>query len=380
VFPASQAFLDAVSGGSYTRVIKLESLDPVTLLPRRDLTPNLIDGSVDGHLVQDVRRTISITIANEDGAITPVISSDPYWINNPLRLSWGVVYQDGTTEYVPLGTFLVNRAWARGSAGQAVLDVDAVDFWKKLQYTALLTNASYAAGSTLKAALEDLCTKAGIGPAQRDIDPSASSVLFHGGNAADLNLARGTAVADCLAMLTEDFGWIFFFDTAGIFVARPGPVVGTAPVVFTMTETGPMVTGVEGGLEDSADIKNHVGVSSTDASIQPIFAEAKDNNQNSPTYVGGAFGDRYFEYQGEFITTLQQAQDTAKNILARRISNSRKSDWMHAPRPELDIADVGRLTSAFLKISGVQYQIESFTIPLVSGSQRTSLTEIRTLP
>lgn len=380
MFAVSATFISTITSGSYSRVIVVQALDPVTLAVKSDLTPVVIDGTVEVRTREDIRRTLTITVANDGGTYTPRQTSDPFWINNPIRVYWRLQYQNGTTEDCPLGTFLVNRTRMRREGGRQVIDVDAVDFGKRMQYTKLLSVATYAAGSTLLAAFNDLLTRAGIPISSRDIDPQAATTTFHAAPAADLNFARGTSIADCFGVLAQDYGWTFGSDVLGTFLARPAIDPSTLPPVFTLAETDPMVVTVEGGYEDSLDVSNHVIVASTDASIQPVFAEVKDNNQDSPTYIGGSFGDRLFEYDANWVQTTAQALTAAQDILRRKIGDSRKVEIMTGPRPELDAFDIGTITAPILNVTASKYQIESMTVPLAGGLQRISMVEPRALP
>lgn len=378
MYPVSAAFIPAITAGSYTRALLIQQLDPVTLNVVADLTAQVIEGSVEVRSDRENRRTTSMVVQNPNGLWTPRQSSDPFYINNPIRVWLGIVYQNGTTELAPLGTFLVNRGWATRSQEKLVLEVDAIDLWKKLQYGAISSVKTYAAGSSLGTAIIDILSGAGI--TNYNLDPSITATNLHAAPAADLNFAPGTARADMLGVLAQDYGLSFWFDPMGLFVARPSVDPTTIAPVGTMSESDPLVIEVAGGLEDSPDIKNHVGVMSTNPDVQPIYQEAFDSNVNSPTYYLGSFGDRFFYYEAPWIQTIAQASATAKDILRRKVYQARKSEWAHGPRPELDVYDVLTLTSPSVGIQAKPYYLDQAVIPLSNAEQRSTFLEVRSLP
>lgn len=373
---ASDAF-KARATQSHERTLKFQQLDS-NLQVIQEFTPDVVQGEIQLQANQEGRRTLTMTLANKKGVYTPTQTSDPFWFNATLRVQYGVIFANGTTEYITLGTFLVNQASSTIANGERAIRVSAGDFWKKFQIYSLTSVAKYAAGSSLKAAIIDLATRAGV--TQYNVDPALNATTFHAAPSADLQLARATPLNDAFGILANDYFLDFWFDEFGVFQVRTYIDPSTYVTSFSLADTDPGVNKLEPEIKDSADIKNHVGVSSTNLDIQPIFAEAKDNNTNSPTYIGGQFGDRYFEYQGDWIQTAAQALTTAQSILKRKLFYARAIKAETVPMPWLDGFDVGLITAADAKVTGVRYYVESASIPLTLGSQSTNLLEARPLP
>lgn len=374
---AVSAEYKAALATSHTRLVKVERLDDA-LQVIATVTPVVLAGSVEVAVGQDgARRTLSMEIANEDGTYTPRLSTDPFAANGQIRVWLGVVLASGAAEYAPVGVFMVNRPWARPRAG--TLEVTAVDRWKKLRISKFFSVASFAVGATLKSVFESILDGAGITAAYRSIDPSAGSVTLRG--TVPLQFRRGFPRADALMTFYEAYSWDMWFDPLGIFVMRPTIAYEAQPAVFEMADTDPGCEELAGGFEDSEDIVNHTGVASTSTDVQPIFAEAKDLNQNSPTWVDGPFGDRFDYYEDQSIQTAAIASDVAKGRLRRSLLGfSRRVEYSGVPLPHLDVYDVGRITSADLRISALPYMVDRISLPLRLESATIGLAEIRALP
>jgi hypothetical protein len=286
------------------------------------------------------------------------------------------VLADGTSEYAPVGTFMVNRPWSRPRT--QVLEVTAIDRWKKLQISRFYNVTSYAVGSTLKTIFESVLDGAGITAALRVIDPSAASTTYRG--SMPLQFRRGSRRSDALLTFWEAYKWDMWFDPLGIFIMRPALAYESQPSVFDLADTDAGCEELDGGFEDSPDIANHTGVASTSPDLVQVFAEAKDNNQNSPTYVGSAFGDRFDFYEDESVQTAAEATSLATARLRRLLSLSRRAEYTGTPLPHLDLYDVGRITSVDLRLAAAPYWVDRMSIPLHLDNSKVALAEVRALP
>jgi len=149
--------------------------------------------------------------------------------------------------------------------------------------------------------------------------------------------------------------------------------------VFELTDSQACFQRARGGLEDSSDIYNHVGVSSADAAFPSAFGEAMDDDPASPTYFRGPFGDRYHEEEYEGIQTPGQAREAARELLRRTLYLSRSVEVDTNALPFLDVLDVVNLTVTDLKVTGSRYFVDSIDIPLDRGTQTMRLLEARSI-
>jgi hypothetical protein len=376
MYSATAAFITASrSATSWTQLPKLEWLNPDLTL-KQDLTAEVLDGSVSVELGVESRRGFQLTLENKGGLWTPTNSplTQPLFMNNILRISSGMVLTDGTIEYVPLGTFRVNRAMADTEA--RTIAVDGRDFWKDFSWGLRFT-ARFAPSTTLNAIIASLAANVGI--ISVSLDPQGDAVSLQAAPAPSLKFRRGMRVADCFTVLADDFGWEFFFDSTGTLITRPTIAIDLQTTAMTLADTETCYRRAKGGLEDSTDIFNHVGVSSTDPAISPAYGEAKDDNPSSPTWVGGSFGDRYHEEELDWVQDNGQATRAAQNILRRNLYLTHPANVDTGPLPFLDVQDVIELTDTDLKITAGRYFIDKISIPLDGSDQTMRLLEARAI-
>lgn len=545
MYPASAMFLAAIRGGSHTRVVKIDRLDKTTHQVLETVAPKVASGAVSARADNTGRRRLRLTVENPDGIYTPTQSTDPFWVNQVLRVWSGIAhpvagdntalnssfevdtnndgladdwnhYNNGPeamtssrvtgrsglaqrvtwtvpntsskgltqnrtatpwkplttyivsfwakygtagftssvmqlawntgpattvallnpylgltwqryafritmgatveplgrwyltllyagsqvansldiddvlieetpnlydyhlekTEYVPVGTFLVSRA--ASSKREMTVDVDAQDLWKRAEYTTLTAVKSFAVSTSLHTIFAYCMDTIGHPAGARAIDPAAMTKLTLG--PAPLQFARATPLADILSTICDDYGYDAWFDAMGVFNARPTVDPSTQPSLMSigLADMQTWVEDLDIVIQDSPDIKNYIGVSSTSVDTLPIYETAKDDNTTSPTYYLGAFGTRYWEYAAEWIQSVQQARDAAENFLRRKLFNARGLAWSHSPLPQADIFDVLSFTDNDLKLTDRKFFIQSMDIPLAGGLQRTTLLEVRT--
>jgi hypothetical protein len=377
VYAVSAAFQSAMAAGG-TRLVRIEQLDgAMNVKATYDGMVN--GGRVDLTQTKEIRRTVAMTVANPGGLLTPAMTSDPFFFNQRFRVWIGVVKADGTSEYAPVGTFLVNVC--ESDLQTDTLAVVAVDFWKYLQLAALKTLKSYAVGATLTSIFNDLLDTAqtllgGI-TIPRLIDPIAGAAVLGGTD--PLQFAAGARVADCLSPFMESYGWDFGFDPLGVFNGRLYVKPETIAPSFTLRDTDQGVSRLNPRMEDSPDVRNHVRVVGTSPDVAPMFAEAQDNNVNSPTYIGGIFGDRLDVFESPDVLDATQAQNVANARLRRLIALATPVSYEGTARPELDVWDVGLLTSVKGKLAGAPYWVESLSIPLTTDAMTIRFAAVRPL-
>lgn len=374
MYAASAAFVTASKSSTlWTQLVRLEWLDASDLSVKQDLSAEITQGYVTVENGAESRRGFQMTLENKAGVWTPTNSptTQPLFINNVLRISLGMMLS-GVPEYVPLGIFRVNRAMADTEA--RTIEVDGRDFWKDLSW-GLKQSVRFAPGQSLNSIITTLAAVAGV--LNVSLDPAGDGVHLQAAPAPSLKFRRGMRLGDCFVVLMNDFGWEFFFDVTGTLVTRPTFPIDQQTAVMTLADTDACYRRSKVGLEDSSDIFNHVGVSSTDPSVAPAFGEARDDNPASPTYVGGPFGDRYKEYEYDWVQNDGQGARAAQNLLRRNLYLTRPADVVTGPLPFLDVQDVVELTDADGKISAGRYFVDSMEIPLDGGDQTMRLLEAR---
>lgn len=178
-------------------------------------------------------------------------------------------------------------------------------------------------------------------------------------------------------------GYQVFFDPNGILVAQPIPDPSTQPVVYTV---GPNSVNVQGVLAHGIGtspymtpvsvvstmtrdrVYNDIVVSgtgsqnapsSTNTTAAPVRAEAKDSNNNSPTFVGGPVGDIPQFVQTPLATTVAAAQAIANNDLTAALSQAWTLQVSVPMNPLFEPDDVIAVTNPRLGLNNTKMVIDT---------------------
>src|SRR5688500_12731481 len=95
--------------------VKCEVLDtdfnPILVISGGGPDKAIIDGTVDLDVSRGTRRTLTMSFLNEDAEFSPTSEwGGLLYVNRLIRLHRGlVVSQQGDVEYVPIGTFMVDK-------------------------------------------------------------------------------------------------------------------------------------------------------------------------------------------------------------------------------------------------------------------------------
>ena len=273
------------------------------------------DGSVTVDSRRTIRRTVSMTVVDEDGTLTPGQGAvtgllNPY--GTELFVYRGVEYTDGERELVPIGVFVLTQvAVNEGEAGE-VISLQGSDRSIRVSRNKFLDPYRISSGTLLESALVTLLRDRWI-DVQTDF-PSTGVALpdvvieAQSGNdpwAAAINIA-------------EAFGYDLAFDADGVVRMRIIPDVTIDDPVEVYEDGSEAVLTSVSRTFDSGRSYNGVIVTSQGSQVDaPFRAIVWDENPNSPTYRFGAFGEVPFFYTSSLITTPDQAAVTAAALLRK---------------------------------------------------------------
>jgi len=114
------------------------------------------------------------------------------------------------------------------------------------------------------------------------------------------------------------------------------------------------IAGGQGGVmvtEDRSDTRDQVynavsvSANSSDQTVPPLWAWARDNDPTSPTYFYGDYGQRVRYYSSQFFTTTSQCQAYADRLLIESLAPNQTLSIGSAPIPFLEAGDPIRVIS-----------------------------------
>lgn len=317
-------------------------------------------GSVKVDRGSDVRRSLSLTIP--DPAQFPIGPTDHYAVyGQRLYVERGITYLDGTTERVPVGTFVITSV--SGDIHRGPLSIQAAGL-EILLKRALWESAQSTTGYVSPAAFMSFHIP--------DTIPGASFVDASTGGAGALASKTWDANGDkwaALAEIANSIGAELFCDANGTFrlVDIPDPNNLSVAPVWDVT-TGASGVMVSATMQLSADgVYNRVVVSgeNTGDNAPPVSAEAKITDPADPLRYGGPFGKVTKAYSSSLITNGTQAAATANALLIKYRAANRTVSLATIPNPALDAGDRIRVDYGAAHLPEI-HVVNSFEIPLAS--------------
>lgn len=160
-WPVSQSFKSALVAPVRDVTMRVRSID-ASFNPLQDITSPTAEGIVYVDTTRATRRTAQIRVINKDGLYTPKGSDYSnlgtnalFWWNKMFTIEYGVTISKGNVEYVPLGTFMVDRVEVLAEKGISVLNIDGSDLWKRFTFSEFTAPVAYAVGTSYNTIIGD---------------------------------------------------------------------------------------------------------------------------------------------------------------------------------------------------------------------------------
>lgn len=364
MYPTSAAFLQVIRD-SHTAIAKAEVWGEGTKLLDLDVT----SGSVQVDSKSAVRRTVSVNIVvdREDNNLVPDTPFDvlaPF--GNELRVYRGAVLTDGTEEYVPLGVFVITDVNVTDRVGGVDIAINGVDRSNKVA-TNRWVNAYKATSGDLATVLTNLLQNR-----YPDIQlsfPTSTGVTV---NDIVLGLDTGNDPWKDAVQIAQDAGYDLYFDADGICTIKQFPSLDASTVVATYAEDeDAVITQVDRNIS-ALDTYNGVVFSLESSKVDPpVRVEVWDDEETSPTYRYGKFGQRVLFYSSPIILSQNAAISAATSVLNRYLGAQETVSWQSLVNPAHDVNDVVYISNVGAKVNRIII-IDSIDIPLEASGNMTA--------
>ncbi len=341
----------------------------------RQTTLTVTGGTVTVDRTHATRRTITATLLDPTGTLTPNDATDLLTPAGTQIKAWrGIVLPDGTTEDIPLGVFrLIDPTITTGPEGGLQIDLSGQDEAATVTANRLTTGWQTPAGTLIGTALTSFLTtvhpdldildqapgrrlvKAWTPTVGADSDPWAEAVTLAAAYSLDLNI-----------------------NPTGVCVIRPLPTPTTPAMSY---RTGPTNTALRIRRVISSE-KTYSGVVVTgEPPDKPaVTATAWDTNPTSPTYYKGRFGARPFFITSSMIATQAEAQAAADDNLPLHTGILESLEIDAICNPALDVWDLITVTDPDLKLTDLRLMVDALTLPLTPDAAMTITATARALP
>ncbi|MGI8425295.1 MAG: DUF5047 domain-containing protein [Actinomycetota bacterium] len=360
----SARFDDAVINGG-TAISRMDSLrggiTQVTDIP-------IAAGSITVDRASSARRTLSVTVPDEDGTLTPKVPTDPLSpYANELQVYTGFRYADGSEELLPVGRFRIEETTP---TNEGVIEISGIDRSYVIAQSRFEVPFLIASGTNTITAIQSILNSRFPGLIYNAVSTIRTTPLtvFEEGDSKD----PWGAVQD----IAQADGLDVFFSPLGVVnvIFEPDPTID--PVVWShLADANSIVTHVA-NKQSTVNAYNIAIVSGEGTeNVTPVRATKEVTDALSPIFPA-VFGRRPVFLVSSFITTFQQAQDAANALLQRKAGGSEELTFTAVPHPAHEAGDVVRVINTRLGIDTFAV-IKSFSLDLTLQQASTYSTYAR---
>jgi hypothetical protein len=368
----------------------IETLDPGG---RQGITNFVTDGNVDVDTERATRRTAELTLLNPESQFTPATEDfrpDGPWVgliylNRLVRIFRGI-YVNGQPEYVPVGTFMIDKTNVIAERNMSLVNLTMSDLWKKMSKSYADRAYNFAANSWYNDIIETLLNDAGgYHPSlMPSIDPLNGRANEDKRIAKILTMEEGTSRGDFLKDLVKTWDIDMYYDPMGRFRTEDRKSAADKRPVWHFyadhtikgeraDEATGMLVSVNREFSDD-NLYNHVIVIGNEDK-NPIRREKADTDPRSKTNIA-LIGDRVWLLKDDKLNTVAKVQKALDRAWGLRFQLSETIQCETIANPALEGDDVIRITDkTWAKVDG-EYRLKRFTVPLVSSRQDIQATNI----
>lgn len=337
---------------------------------------SLVEGSVSADYYSLVMRTFQGTISPSVSSVADrerLESLAPLLYGTYVRTYRGVTYPNGEVEMAPLGVFVI-ETFDRETGGAYSLSLSGSDLYAQVNRARMEVPRSVSGPSRIEVC-KSLVSEA--------LDPNLpwGPVVFRVlPGVVDSNLRstlverdRGTSIRDILA----GAGIRGYFAADGAFEFAP-QIKEDAPAVWSVStgDKGTLIAAKESAARERIyNIVVAIGESS-DETVPPVVATARDDNPDSPTYWQGPFGKVPYFYSSQFMYTEAQAQAVADSLLPTVRGAASAYDVTTTPNPALAPGDAITVQMAGQEASTETHIISTYSVPLQAQGEMSMSTQL----
>ena len=284
----------------------------------------LITGSVEFDATASIRASGSVTVVGDWPRATN-LDLGPY--GTEVFLSRGV--DTGGAEGIlwsSLGYFRINET-SQADAANGPLSLDLDDRMATIIDSRFLQPRQWLQGTAVGDIVTEVVT---------EVYPNAAIIWDDDSDLSEIgrSLIAEESRYEVLFTIAEGLGKIFYWDNIGRLSFLTAPDEDT-PIWEVKAGAGGVMVNADRSISRDG-IYNAVVVTGEGADqITPVRAVAYDAQESSPTFFGGPFGRIPKFYSSSFITTQEQANNAAQNILRRSLGAPYDVGLSAVPNPAL---------------------------------------------
>lgn len=317
-------------------------------------------GKVTVSTSNSIRRTCEINVTT-DRTATNLVPDDGFDylapFGNQLRLYRGILFTDGTEEYIPLGVFVINEVKVKDTNEGVSISIRGEDksiICSRNKWTSTYQMVSGTLEASLTALLQNRFPDIEINFPVTNV--TVNQVIL----GADSNVDPWRDAV----MLAQLVGFDLFFDVNGVCVMKQFPTLDAATVVATYEEgNGTTITSLDRNISTKETYNGVIYTIEGSQVTTPIRVEVWDEDTTSPTYRFGVFGSVPTFITTSLLSTSAEAIKAATLLLNTVIGQQENITFDSIVDPSLDVNDVIYVKSIGSKVDRTVI-IDSIDIPL----------------
>lgn len=323
----------------------------------------IVDGSVSIDWNRDERRTLDITFQNESSMLDTLSYNHMIKVWRGLRVPQSIVAA-GWWE-APLGEFYIDNKSSDAFPHQ--MSVTCRDATKRLSKDKFGKATTFKSGQGIEVLIKAIAVNGGI---TKFALPTTGLLTTR-----DHSYERGTMRWTAIKEIANAYGYEVYFDPDGFLRMEIMQDPATMPAVYEF-KTGPGgLVAAFGKKSNDERLYNHIAVTG-EGSTPVIYAEAENNDPNSPTSIA-AIGRRTYEFVSQFFNTKAQAQDTADKFLKIHALESFELAIQARVMPWVETGRVVRAVDPNpVEGDPDRYMLDTATIPLRMGKMDATMKRV----
>lgn len=380
MWPITPTFRAALASPVHTMTVKAQVLDTDFNVveggefydtgSEKYIQNYIVDGTVSGDITRATRRTLQLSILNQNAQFSPNSAwGGLFYVNRLIRVFRGIRFGD-YEEYVPVGTFMIDSADVVAERNMSVVAITGSDLWKKFAKAKFGVPVKYTAGTTLNTVIKDMASKAGVTSYVLDTldGRTSNSTTLQ----ADHNYEMADEIGQALLTLGTDFGLDIYFDPLGRLVTRDMRTITDTAVVWTYdTAQDESLLMAKASYSDDL-LYNHIVVTGTADQSNVIHSVYKDTNPSSPTNVN-RIGLRTYRYESSLIKTQEQADATALKLFLTHVVTTEDVELQAICNPAFEGNDMVAVREGDYTKLNSSYRMRTFEVPLSTSRQDMTL-------
>lgn len=358
---------------------RLEILDtdfkPVLAIGGGGPDKGIIDGIVDLDVSRGTRRTAVISLLNENGEFSPTSQwGGIFYVNRLIRAYRGLVVGN-EVEYVPIGTFMIDKTETIVERGMSSVVLSGSDLWKKFTKAQYVEPTTYAKGTLLNTLISQIADESGV--TKLVLDPLSSRTASSDRLQAAISFEKGDTKGDALIQICNNYSIDIYFDPMGTLITEDlrSPASRATVWSYGYTDQSPELAYLIRSVTDDERLYNHVHVTGTADEENIYTAERMDTDPLSPTNID-RIGDRVYRMSSGVLASQESVNLAATSLFFSTRIIGQTVNLEAICQPAIEGNDVVEVIEPTYTDLATRFIVQTMTIPMLTSRQKISMKRV----